>query len=66
MRLLISDVFAGHRGDLFWGVESPAIPARLTESQADPAAGSRFDAGVSLRLGYAQPSTDPRVIIHPD
>jgi transposase len=36
LRLLIGDVFAGHSGDLFWGVESPAIPARLTESQGGP------------------------------
>src|SRR6516165_3225293 len=26
--LLIGDVCAGHLGDLFWAVESPAIPAR--------------------------------------
>ena len=36
LRLLIGDVSAGHGGDLFWGVESPAIPARLTELQAGP------------------------------
>ena len=35
------------------------------ESQADPSAWNRFDAGASLRSGYAQPSADPRVI-HPD
>ena len=40
LRLLIGDVSAGHSGDLFWGVESPAIPARLTESQAGPAQGT--------------------------
>jgi hypothetical protein len=65
LRLLISDVFAGHRGVLFWAVESPAIPARVTESRAGPRPGHRFGAGVSLRLGYAQPPADPRVVIHP-
>ena len=52
-------------GDLFWGVESPDIPARVTESQAGPSVGNRFDAGDSLRPGYAQPSANPRVV-HPD
>ena len=65
LRLLIGDVSAGHSGDLFWGVESPAISARLTESQAGPPRGNRADAGPSLRSGYAQPTAGLGVI-HPD
>jgi hypothetical protein len=52
-------------GGLFWAVENLAIPALVTESQADPSAGNRFDVGTSLRSGYAQPSAGSRVI-HPD
>ena len=63
-RLLIGDVFAGH-GELFSGVENPAIPTRVTESQVPPPVGGGVDAGVSLRSGYARPPADPSVI-HPD
>ena len=57
LRLLISDVFAGHRGGLFWGVESPAIPARVTELQADPQPGTASTRGPAY--GRATPNLRP-------
>jgi hypothetical protein len=66
LRLLIGDVCAGHLGDLFWPVESPAIPARRHGvAGAFPTRGNRFDAGGNLQSGYARPPVAPGVI-HPD
>ena len=59
-RLLIGDVFAGH-GDLFRGVENPAIPARVTESQVLPPLGAALTLGQPT-VGLRPPSGRPSVI----
>jgi hypothetical protein len=55
LRLLISDVFAGHAEDLFWAVKNLAIPTPVTKSQAGPRQGHRFNAQTTLIVA-AQPS----------
>jgi hypothetical protein len=46
----------GSKLSIFGPVESPHIPARVTESHADPSAGNRFEAGASLTVGL-RPTT---------
>ena len=46
-------------GALFWGVENPAIPACLTESQAHPALGTAPTLG-SPTVGLRPPSGRPQ------
>jgi hypothetical protein len=62
LRLLVCDVSAGH-GDLFWGVENPAILACVTESQAVPKEPLRRRG--QRTVGLRPPSGGPGVT-HPD
>src|SRR6201992_1782949 len=48
-------------GDLFWGVESPDIPARVTESQGGPSPGTRCGPGARPRPGSRPASAPPPV-----